>query len=91
MFSVTYDPAFLSLLPTKEREDRETKLSSQTHHNVIQQNLSTTLNLVTLTDSGHFFPNSANMTTENQTTLASPIQCTNAINFKILIIKHMSY
>ena len=75
------------------REDTETKLSSQTHqhNNIIQQNLSTTLNLIALTDSSHFFPNSANMTTENQTTLATPIQCTNTINFKILIIKHVSY
>ena len=87
-YSVTYDPGFLSFLPTK---DTEMKLSSQTHHNIIQQNLSTTLNLVALTDSCHFFPKSTNMTTQNQTTLASPIQHTNAINFKILIIKHGSY
>ena len=61
MYSVTYDPGFLSFLPTKERIG-ETRLSSQ-HHNIIQQNLSTTLNLAALTDSGHFFQNSANMTT----------------------------
>ena len=29
------------------------------------------------------------MTAHNEITLASPIQCTNTINFKILIIKHV--
>ena len=82
-YSVTYNPSFLSFLPTKRGYRNKIKFSNTPqHHNIIQQNLSTTLNLVALTDSGHFFPNSANMTTENQTTLASPIQHVNTINFK---------
>ena len=93
MYSVTYNPSFLSFFPMKERTETDIKFPNTQHHPNIIQNLKTTLNLVTLTDLGNFLPDPVNMQNRKPDHLIltnSMCPCTKAIKFRI-IIKHVSY